>query len=85
MSREGLVLDVNQSGLDMSGFEKQELIGLVVKDMCVSPEEHRELVTEVIREGSVKDYEIQKAILPQSRSSFKWRHRVQDTTRWVRR
>ena len=59
MSREGLVLDVNQSGLDMSGFEKQELIGLVVKDMCVSPEEHRELVTEVIREGSVKDYEIQ--------------------------
>ena len=57
-SREGRILDANQAGLDVFGYEIQELLGLSVQEMCEDPECHAMLVAKVNSEGSVKDYEI---------------------------
>ena len=57
-SREGRILDANEAGLDVFGYEARELIGLSVQEMCEDPDCHTSLVAMVNSEGSVKDYEI---------------------------
>ncbi|MCI0811754.1 MAG: PAS domain S-box protein, partial [Chloroflexi bacterium] len=57
-SREGRILDVNQAGLEVFGYETDQLIGLSVREMCEDPEDHTKLVASVNAQGSVIDYEI---------------------------
>lgn len=57
-SREGYVLDANQSALDLFGYDMDDFLELPLRDICVNVDDHTKMVQEVNREGSVKDYEL---------------------------
>ncbi|GEM_PF-1215587 len=57
-SMDGRCLDVNQAALGLFGYDAQELLGLTIRDMCVSQADHSRLMLAVNQQGSVEDYEI---------------------------
>jgi len=60
LTREGRVLDVNQAGLDLFGYERKEIIGMdAARVLYSSPDDLHRLQSEMERRGSVKDYAMQ--------------------------
>jgi two-component system cell cycle sensor histidine kinase/response regulator CckA len=57
-SREGNFLDINQSGLNLFGYTKNEIIGLDATEIYLNPAERKIFQTEIERHGSVKNYGI---------------------------
>ena len=57
-TREGKILDVNQAGLDLLGYPRDELIGMNVRRLYVHPEERSVFQREIEQQGSVRDYEL---------------------------
>jgi PAS domain S-box-containing protein len=57
-TREGKILDVNQAGLDLLGYPRDELIGMNVRRLYVHPEERSVFQREIEQKGSVRDYEL---------------------------
>jgi PAS domain S-box-containing protein len=60
LTREGCVLDVNQAGLDLFGYERKEIIGMdAAQVLYSSPDDLHRLQSDMERRGSVKDYAMQ--------------------------
>ena len=57
-TREGKILDINQAGVDLLGYPRDELIGMNVRRLYVQPEERSMFQREIERQGSVRDYEL---------------------------
>ncbi len=57
-TREGKILDINQAGVDLLGYPRDELIGMNVRRLYVQPEERSVFQREIERQGSVRDYEL---------------------------
>jgi PAS domain S-box-containing protein len=60
LTREGGVLDVNQAGLNLFGYERKEIIGMdAARVLYSSPDDLQRLQIGMERCGSVKDYAMQ--------------------------
>ncbi len=57
-TREGKILDINQAGVDLLGYPRDQLIGMNVRKLYVHPEERSVFQREIERQGSVRDYEL---------------------------
>ncbi len=57
-TREGHVLDANQSFLDLFGYSREELAGLNARELYVDPVDRRRFQEVIERRGSVRDYEV---------------------------
>lgn len=57
-TREGQVLDANQSFLDLFGYTREEIAVLNAEDLYVDPAGRRRFQEEIERKGSVRDYEV---------------------------
>ena len=60
LTRDGRVLDVNQAGLDLFGYERKEIIGMdAARVLYSSPDDLHRLQSDMELRGSVKDYAMQ--------------------------
>ena len=57
-TREGEIVDANQSMLDLFGYCREKIIGLNARRTYVYPEARRKFQQQIEREGFVRDYEI---------------------------
>ena len=57
-TREGRFVDINQSGLNLFGFTKQEMIGMNVREIYVHAFDRQRFQQEIEQKGSVRDYEV---------------------------
>jgi len=57
-SRNGQLLDANDSFLKLFGYDLSDLVGTGVSSLYKSPEQRSELLSEIEMKGEVKDYEI---------------------------
>lgn len=57
-TREGKILDINQAGVDLLGYPRDELIGMNVRMLYVHPEERSVFQREIEEKGSVRDYKL---------------------------
>jgi len=57
-TREGELVDVNQSWLDLFGYKREEITGLNARDTYVNPDDRRRFQQEIEQKGSVRDYEV---------------------------
>ena len=57
-TREGEILDINSSMLDLFGYRREEMIGLNTLKTYVHPEGRSAFQEEIERKGFVRDYEI---------------------------
>ena len=57
-TREGKILDINQAGVDLLGYPRDDLIGMNVRRLYVHPEERSVFQREIEQKGSVRDYEL---------------------------
>ncbi|MBS3740981.1 MAG: PAS domain S-box protein [Candidatus Cloacimonetes bacterium] len=55
---DGKFLDMNQAGLEMLGYTKQEILNLEVNDIYYNPEERLDFIKKMNENGYVKDYEL---------------------------
>jgi len=58
-SKEGEILDANQSMLDLFGYSREEMIGFQAGETYVYPEDRLRFQQEIEREGFVRDHEIE--------------------------
>jgi diguanylate cyclase (GGDEF)-like protein/PAS domain S-box-containing protein len=57
-TRDGQVLDANQSFLDLFGYAREDLAGLNAKELYIDPVDRRRFQAEIEQRGSVRDYEV---------------------------
>ena len=57
-TRDGQVLDANQSFLELFGYSREDLAGLNAKELYVDPVDRRRFQEEIERKGSIRDYEV---------------------------
>ncbi len=57
-ARAGEFLDINQSGLDLFGYTRKEMIGLDAREIYVNSDDRPRFQREIESKGSVTDYEV---------------------------
>jgi len=57
-TRERQVLDLNQAGLDLFGYTREEMRALDIWDLCVHPADRDRIRQEMVQKGTVRDYEV---------------------------
>ncbi|MBW2172382.1 MAG: PAS domain S-box protein, partial [Deltaproteobacteria bacterium] len=57
-AREGEFIDVNQAGLDLFGYTRDEMIGMNARKIYVDPNDRSLFQREIESEGAVTDYEV---------------------------
>lgn len=57
-TREERFVDINQSGLDLFGYSREEIMGLDFQDLYARPGGRARFQQEIEEKGSIKDYEI---------------------------
>jgi PAS domain S-box-containing protein len=57
-TRAGEFLDINQSGLDLFGYAREEMIGLDAREIYVNSDDRPRFQKEIESKGSVTDYEV---------------------------
>lgn len=57
-TREGRVVDINPSGLNLFGFTKQEMIGMNIREIYVHASDRQRFQQEIEQKGSVRDYDV---------------------------
>jgi diguanylate cyclase (GGDEF)-like protein/PAS domain S-box-containing protein len=58
-SYDGEVLDMNPAGLEMFGYDREELIGADARRLYADPDERGRFEAEIAESGSVKDFEVE--------------------------
>ena len=60
-SVDGKILDVNQAGVDLLGYEsKEEMLQVYAKETFLYPEEKKRFMNAVMKEGFVRDFEVKQ-------------------------
>ena len=60
-SVDGKILDVNQAGVDLLGYEsKEEMMQVYARDTFLYHEEQKRFMNAVMKEGFVKDFEVKQ-------------------------
>ena len=57
-SREGEIIGINQSGLDLFGYTREELMESNIREIYVHPKDRQRFQKVIERKGSVRDYEV---------------------------
>lgn len=57
-SLEGFFVDINQAGVDLFGYTKDELLSTKMEKIYVNPINREKFIQKVKRQGFVKDYEV---------------------------
>ncbi|MDH5695530.1 MAG: PAS domain S-box protein [Dehalococcoidia bacterium] len=57
-TRDGRVVDVNQSFLELFGYTRKEAIGLDVRQMYFNPDDRHRFQQQIEQKGEVRDYEL---------------------------
>jgi PAS domain S-box-containing protein len=57
-ARTGEFLDINQSGLDLFGYTREEMIGLDAREIYINPDDRPRFQKKIESKGSVTDYEL---------------------------
>ncbi len=57
-TRDGKFIDINQSTLDLFGYDREELMGMNIRQIYAHPEDRQRFQAVIERTGSVRDYEI---------------------------
>lgn len=57
-TKDGRLIETNQSFRDMFGVTEEELIGSKAEDLCVDPADYVEMLEQMLLKGSVKDYSV---------------------------
>ncbi|HWR89925.1 MAG TPA: PAS domain S-box protein, partial [Dissulfurispiraceae bacterium] len=57
-SRDGIILDVNRSALELFGYDKDEMIGLDVTCLYADPRDRESFQRRIEEKGSVREYEV---------------------------
>jgi PAS domain S-box-containing protein len=57
-TREGKFVDINQSGLDLLGYTREEIMGLNARELYVHPEDRLRFQHDIEQKGFVRDYEV---------------------------
>jgi PAS domain S-box-containing protein len=57
-ARAGEFLDINQSGLDLFGYTREEMLGSDAREIYVNPDDRPRFQKEIESKGSVTDYEV---------------------------
>jgi PAS domain S-box-containing protein len=57
-NRDGKIIDVNQSMLDLFGYTQEEMVGKNIIEIYANPEDRPVALDALDRQGSVRDYEI---------------------------
>lgn len=58
-SREGTIIDVNGSASRMSGYSREELIGMNALELYADPEQRRKFMAKAEKTGAVTDFELE--------------------------
>ena len=58
ITREGKFIDINKSGLELFGYNKEEIMRLNVKEIYADPNDRPRFQQEIERKGFVRDYEV---------------------------
>ncbi|MDY7031776.1 MAG: PAS domain S-box protein [Thermodesulfobacteriota bacterium] len=56
-SNKGILIDINQSALELIGYRREDAIGIDVRKLYANPDNRSMLQQEISRNGFVKDYE----------------------------
>ncbi len=59
LTREAQVVDMNQTCLDLLGYQRQEMLGMEAQVLFAGPDGQPRLLREMGRSGASKDYEVQ--------------------------
>jgi len=57
-NRKGEFIDVNQSFRDTFGYKREEMVGMDIRDICMSPDDQRKFALVIEQKGSVRDFEM---------------------------
>jgi sigma-B regulation protein RsbU (phosphoserine phosphatase) len=57
-TQEGIFIDINQAGLELFGYTKEEMLNLNVMEIYANPSERINFQQEIKKNGAVKNYEI---------------------------
>lgn len=57
-SRDGYFVDINQAGLDLFGYGKDEIMHIQVGELYFDPDGRDKLMALIAKSGSVRDYEV---------------------------
>jgi two-component system cell cycle sensor histidine kinase/response regulator CckA len=57
-TREGKIVDINQSMLDLFGYTREEMIGMNIRKNCINPANRIRFQKQIEKNGFVRDYEI---------------------------
>jgi PAS domain S-box-containing protein len=57
-TQEGMFIDVNQAGLDLFGYTKEEMLNLNVMEIYANPSERINFQQEIEERGAVKNFEV---------------------------
>ncbi len=59
ISSDGKIIDINQAGLDLFGYEsREEMMKIHGRDVFLNPENRKRFRDEILKEGFVKDFEV---------------------------
>ncbi len=58
VTKSGILLDVNPALIEVSGYERHELIGMHVSELYHMPRDRQAFMKKIDNKGSVKDYEL---------------------------
>ena len=57
-SREGKIIEANESAVRLSGYTREELIGMEAPELYQDPDDRKRFQEEIEKKGAVKDFEI---------------------------
>ena len=58
VTKEGRIIDINQAGLDLFGYTREEMMRIDALELYIYPDDRRRLQHDIDRKGYVRDYEL---------------------------
>lgn len=58
VTRNGAFIDINQAGMELFGYAKDEILTINVLDLYADPDDRARVLKKIIEQGYLKDYEV---------------------------